>query len=160
LDRLVRLGGEEVERTRRDGAIHKTARFYAERFGRLKALYDQVQGDLVGAFAALQDAGVLEILTVGATHGYLPVIRDPASRRAQIRVACESYERHFGRWPRGIWLPECGYVEGIDALLAEHGLRYFFVDAHGIANARPRPPLGTYAPIYCKSGVAAFGRDL
>jgi 1,4-alpha-glucan branching enzyme len=160
LDRLLQLGESEVRRTTHDGTFGRLARWYLDRFSRLKSLYDQIRGDLVGAFRALQDDGFLEILTVGATHGYLPVIREPSSRRAQIRVACESYERHFGRWPRGIWLPECGYAEGVDALLADVGLRYFFVDAHGIEHARPRPPLGIHAPIFCKSGVAAFGRDL
>jgi 1,4-alpha-glucan branching enzyme len=160
LERLVRLGEAEVRRTADQPTFQRLARFYADRFGRLKALYDQLRGDLVGAYRQLQDDGFLEILTVGATHGYLPVIREPSSRRAQIRVACESYQRHFGRWPRGIWLPECGYAEGIDALLADVGLRYFFVDSHGLTHARPRPPLGIYAPVFCKTGVAAFGRDL
>ena len=160
LDRLLQLGDAELRRTAHEPTFHKLARWYADRFGRLKALYDQLHGDVVGAFRELQDDGYLEIITVGATHGYLPVIREPSARRAQIHVAALSYERHFGRWPRGIWLPECGYTEGVDALLADEGLRYFFVDAHGIANARPRPPLGIHAPIYCKSGVAAFGRDL
>lgn len=160
LDRLLRLADAELQRTSGDPTFHKLARFYADRFGRLKALYDELRGDLVGAYRQLQDDGMLEIITVGATHGYMPVIREPAARRAQIQVACEHYNRHFGRWPRGIWLPECGYTEGVDALLADAGLRYFFVDAHGVQNARPRPPLGLYAPIYCRTGVAAFGRDL
>src|SRR5262249_15957533 len=50
--------------------------------------------------------------------------------------------------------------EGVDAVLSEAGLRYFFVDSHGVMNARPRPPLGIHAPIYCRSGVAVFARDL
>jgi len=160
LDRTLRLGDAEVRRTAGDATFQPLARWYHERFTRLKALYDAIQGDLVGAFSALQAAGSLEIITVGATHGYLPVIREVSARRAQIQVACDHYARCFDRWPRGIWLPECGYAEGVDALLAEAGLRYFIIDAHGIANARPRPPLGLAAPIYCKSGVAAFGRDL
>jgi 1,4-alpha-glucan branching enzyme len=160
LDRTLALADKELQRTAGDSTFHPLAQFYAERFGRLKSLYDQIHGDVVGAFAQLQDEGSLEILTVGATHGYLPVIREASARRAQIQVACQSYQRHFGRWPRGIWLPECGYTEGVDALLAEAGLRYFFVDAHGVLNARPRPPLGIHAPIFGKSGVAAFGRDL
>ena len=38
-------------------------------------------------------------------------------------------------------------------------LHYFFVDTHGILHASPRPRYGVYAPVYCPSGVAAFGRD-
>lgn len=160
LDRLVTLGERERARTHGDATFHNLAGWYHERFRRLRGLYDEVHGDVVGAFKQLQDDGVLEIITVGATHGYQPVIREASARRAQVQVACESYAHHFGRWPRGIWLPECGYTEGVDQILAEAGLRYFFVDAHGIANARPRPPLGLFAPIFCRSGVAAFGRDL
>jgi 1,4-alpha-glucan branching enzyme len=160
LDRLLRLGESEQRRTQDDAAFNRTARFYNERFWRLKGLYDEIRGDIVGAFRQLQDDGFVEIITVGATHGYLPVIREPSARRAQIQVACKSYETHFGRWPRGIWLPECGYTEGLDAILADAGLRYFFVDSHGISNAKPQPPLGIHAPVFCKTGVAAFGRDV
>jgi 1,4-alpha-glucan branching enzyme len=160
LDRLQTLAEHELRRTAGDPTMHRLARFYADRFGRLKALYDALHGDLIDGFRQLQDAGHLEIITVGATHGYLPVIREPSARRAQIQIACDSYQRHFGRAARGIWLPECGFVDGVDALLSEAGLRYFFVDAHGLLNAQPRPPLGIHAPIFCRTGVAAFARDL
>jgi 1,4-alpha-glucan branching enzyme len=160
LDRLLLLGDKECARLLGDPTFGRVARFYRDRFERLKALYDELRGDLVEGFRKLQDDGFLEIITVGATHGYLPAIREPSARRAQIRVAVESYRRHFGRSARGIWLPECGYSEGVDALLAEQGLRYFFIDAHGLEHARPRPPYGIFAPVYCRSGVAAFARDL
>ncbi|MCS6913121.1 MAG: DUF1957 domain-containing protein [Myxococcales bacterium] len=160
LDRLLRLGEQEQRRTAGDATFGPLARFYSERFSRLKALYDEIHGDIVGAYAALQDAGHLEIITVAATHGYLPVIREPSARRAQLQVAVRHYRDCFGRYPRGIWLPECGYADGVDQLLADLDLRYFFMDAHGITHARPRPPLGLHAPIFTPSGVAAFGRDL
>jgi len=44
-------------------------------------------------------------------------------------------------------------------MLAEQGIRYFFTDTHGIADARPRPRFGAYAPVFTPSGAAAFGRD-
>jgi 1,4-alpha-glucan branching enzyme len=160
LDRLLELGDMECGRLRGDSRFEPVAHFYRERYGRLKALYDELRGDIVDGFRKLQDDGFVEVITVGATHGYLPVIREAAARRAQIKVAAESYHRHFGRWPRGIWLPECGYTEGVENLLAEQGIRYFFVDAHGLLHARPRPPYGIYAPVYTRAGVAAFARDL
>ncbi|MBI4511654.1 MAG: DUF1957 domain-containing protein [Deltaproteobacteria bacterium] len=160
LDRLLDLAEKEQRRTAGDPTFHRLARFYGDRFGRLKALYDEIRGDLVDGFRRLQDDGFLEVVTVGATHGYLPTIREPAARRAQVQVAAQHYRQHFGRWPRGIWLPECGYTEGIEDVLAEAGIRYFFVDAHGLLLGRPRPPLGTAAPVYTRAGVAAFGRDM
>jgi 1,4-alpha-glucan branching enzyme len=59
-----------------------------------------------------------------------------------------------------MWLGECGYVPGIDEILREAAIRYFFVDTHGILFADSRPQYGVYAPLYCPSGVAAFGRDI
>ena len=168
LDRLIQLGADERRRTQpgagtgagSDPSFHNLAWYYSNRFARLKALYDSIQGDILSAYRELQDQGHLEIITVGATHGYLPVIKVPQARRAQIQVAAASYRRHFGRSPRGIWLPECGYTDGVEDLLAEVGIHHFFVDTHGVANARPRPPLGIHAPIYTAAGVAAFARDL
>jgi 1,4-alpha-glucan branching enzyme len=160
LDRLLALGAQERERTAGDGTFHRLAVFYGERFARLKALYDAISGDLVGAFRRLMDDGFLEIVTVCATHGFLPNLREPLARRAQIEIAADHYRRSFGRHPRGIWLAECGYAEGVEELLADAGIRYFFVDAHGALLARPRPPLGTFAPVFTRAGVAAFARDI
>lgn len=159
-ERLLRLGDQEVARSIGDPAVHKLARFYVDRFRRLAQLFREIDGDVLGALGVLQEAGCLDIITTCATHGYLPVIREPAARRAQIAVAIRAYRGWFGRYPRGLWLPECGYADGVDALLAEHDLRYFFTDAHGLLYARPRPPLGLHAPIFTPAGVAAFARDL
>src|SRR6266567_1403879 len=57
LDRMLRLADSELRRTEGDPTFHKLARFYADRFGRLKALYDELRGDVVGAFRQLQDDG-------------------------------------------------------------------------------------------------------
>ena len=48
----------------------------------------------------------------------------------------------------------------VQAVLREVGIRFFFVDAHGILYATPRPKYATFAPLYCPNGVAAFGRDI
>ena len=59
-----------------------------------------------------------------------------------------------------MWLPECGYTAGVDELLRDAGIRYFFVDTHAVMFAEPRPKFGVYAPIICpRSGVAALARD-
>jgi 1,4-alpha-glucan branching enzyme len=79
--------------------------------------------------------------------------------RAQIRLGVEEYRRFLGCDPRGFWLPECAYYPGVDTILKEHGIQYFLGDTHAILHATPRPLYGVHAPLYCASGVAAFGRD-
>jgi 1,4-alpha-glucan branching enzyme len=159
LDRLDRLAVVERKRLAGNSVYAPLVEFYAERYGRLHALYDRLGGDLVGAFADLEARGAIELITVGATHGFQPTIREPNARRAQLEQAVKEHIRHLGRHPRGIWLPECGYVPEVAPILADLGLRYFFVDTHALALARPEPPYGGFAPVFTSSGVAAFARD-
>ena len=162
IDGLCRLAELETVRTRWQPGFRETAEMYLERFQHVRSVYnDALQRDVVGGFARLAGQGRLELITTAATHGYLPLMEVcPSAARAQIVAAVDYYRRTFGTAPRGMWLPECGYYPGVDAYLREAGVRYFCTDAHGIENASPRPRYGVYAPIYCPSGVAAFGRDM
>lgn len=162
LDLLIELSEKEVDRTRWMPEFHDTALMYRERLTRARRLFcDEYQCNLVRAFRKFQDLGNLEIITCCATHGYLPLMElyRPAVR-AQIELAANDYERHLGRRPRGIWLAECAFNPGDDKVLADHGIRFFFTDAHGVLHAHPRPRYGVFAPLFTPSGVAAFGRDL
>lgn len=162
LRRLIALAEDEHARAEREDAEYAgPARLYRDRLNSLLDHFIHRYGrDLVGAFGRMQEAGVLEIITCGATHGFLPLLSaEPSLVRAQIKAGARSYRQHFGRNPPGIWLPECGYYPGVDELLAEEGICYFIVDTHGVLNAEPRPEKGSYAPIVCPSGVLAFPRD-
>jgi len=162
LGKLLDLLNKEEERTKGDRQLSAVVAFYRERLSRLEAFYvDDLQRDLLGEFARLEGAGVLEVATCAGTHPLLPTLMDrPELVRGQIRTAVREHERFFGRAPRGIWLPECAYAEPLDRYLAEAGLRWFVVDSHGLEHARPRPPRGVYAPAYTDYGVAAFARDM
>lgn len=161
IDRLCELADREVHRTRGDATYQPLAQYYRDHFGHMRHLFhDRYRGDLVGAFRRLQDEGVLEIITCGATHGFLPLMQTyPEAVRAQVSVAAAHYRQNFGRDPRGIWLPECGYYPGVERALAQENIRFFFVDTHGLLDAAPRPRYGAYAGLYTNAGVAAFARD-
>lgn len=162
LDRLIELAAQEQERTRSDPAFHPLAELYLRLFTHSRAVFaERYRRDLIQAFRRLQEAGVLEIIACAATHGYLPLLQvNEKAVRAQIRIGVDEYRRFFGRTPPGFWLPECGYYPGVDEVLKEHGIQYFLVDTHAIAHATPRPFYAVYAPVYCPSGVAAFGREV
>lgn len=161
LEKGLELARREVERLASDAELGPVARFYHERFQWLLDRYvNRYQRDLIGAFRRRMERGGLEIMTCAATHGLLPVLRThPESVRAQVRIGVAEYERHFGRRPRGIWLPECGYYEGVEEVLADEDIRYFIVDTHCLQNAEPTPIHGVYAPVFTRPGVAVFGRD-
>ena len=105
--------------------------------------------------------GKLEIITCGATHGYFPILYvNEKSVKAQIAVGVQTYEKYFGKKPRGIWLPECGYIPEADKYLKEFGIEYIITESHGILYANPTPIYGTFAPIVSPEGIIAFGRDI
>lgn len=160
LAKLEELAEREIEHNAHNGHIRYLAEHYSTEFNQARQVWERYNGDLVTAFKQFSDSGNLEIITCGATHGYLPLMRMyPEAVWAQIKVACEHYEENFGRPAKGIWLPECAYFEGLELVLREAGLRYFLTDGHGLLYSRPRARCGSYAPIYTECGVAAFGRD-
>ncbi|MGE5581662.1 MAG: glycoside hydrolase family 57 protein [Bacillota bacterium] len=161
IEKLIELAAKEVERTRWLPQFQEVALMYLEHFRFCHYFFaEKSRCDLTNSFRELEEAGNLELITCGATHGYLPLMLNQTAIRAQIKLATGFHTKVFGRKPRGIWLPECGYQPGIDEFLRQEGLRFFFTDAHGVLHASPRPKYGVFAPIYCPSGVAAFGRDL
>jgi 1,4-alpha-glucan branching enzyme len=161
LERQGELADREVRRTLKDAQQGPAARFYRENIARLRMLWsDRYRTELVPAFARLRDAGSLDIIASGATHGFLPLLRPSAEAvNAQIAVGASEHLRALGRRPDGFWLPECGYFPGVERVLAREELRFTFLDAHGLADADPRPLLGIHAPAFTESGVAVYARD-
>ena len=161
LNELIELAEKEIHRTRWEKPFHELALFYHERFTAVRDAYAACGRDLVGAFRQVPGAGASWKSSPAPPRTPCcrcwPIIRPPCARRswwrATITGAC------FGRDPRGIWLPECAYVESLEDVLQEANLRWFVTDTHGILHARPRPRYATFAPIFTPNGIAAFGRD-
>jgi 1,4-alpha-glucan branching enzyme len=160
LDGLIALAEKEIHRTHWDRAFRELAWMYHHEFSLARETWRHYGGNLVDAFKKFQDENRIEIITTAATHALLPLLANhPPSIRAQILTARDHYRTCFGREPRGIWLPECAYVDGVETFLQEANIRWFILETHGILHARPRPRFGTFAPIYTQNGIAAFGRD-
>ncbi len=146
------------------GDVHltETARFWNRFFSTALADFNALGGDIVKGFRHFNDAGLIEIITCAATHGYMPLLGTDESLRAQIRTAVSAHTRHLGKPPRGIWVPECGYRPagfwdypvphtglpnplpgfvraGVEQVLSESNLDYFFVDTHLIEDSHRFP---------------------
>ncbi|NUO08492.1 MAG: DUF1957 domain-containing protein [Candidatus Brocadia sp.] len=162
IENRIELAEKELERTKHQPEFYRLAQMYHKHFTNARYVFaGKYHRNIVNAFKKFQDAGKLEVITCGATHGFLPLMNNNVNAmRAQIHVAVNHYEKHFGRRPRGIWLPECAYEPGADQILKEAGIRFFITETHGILFASPRPKYGIFAPIFCPSGVAVFGRDM
>lgn len=127
----------------------KNAEFWESFYTDTKKQFNDINQDIIHEFKKLQDNDVLEIITCGATHGYYPLLSRDESLQAQTKGAVKNYQKHFGRQPRGIWLPECAYRpryewkppvpingeqkpylrKGADEFLSENGIDYFIIDS-------------------------------
>jgi 1,4-alpha-glucan branching enzyme len=158
LERLERL----VTGTRRflPSALADVLDFYRRRLAGVRAAWDRVDGDVLGALAAHARAERVELWTSAATHAYLPgLLGARASLRAQLRLGVAAFTRWSGAPPSGLWLPECAFDPAFEPELAAAGVAVTVLDAHGLDLARPRPRLGARAPVLSPSGVAVFARD-
>ncbi len=158
----IELCEKEIERTKYEPRLNSLSHYYFERYSNdLRLFRDVYKCNLIPAFKRLQDMGCVEIITCGATHGFFPILYvNEKTVRAQIAVGVQTYERFFGRRPRGIWLPECGYVPEADKYLKEFGIEFAIVESHGILYAEPTPLYGTYAPIVSPENLVVFARDM
>jgi 1,4-alpha-glucan branching enzyme len=160
---------DSSEHFRREGRHDLVAltRFWEEFYERMWELHRRIGGDILGTLAELERQGAIELITCAATHGYLPLLSRDESIHLQLRTAVETHRRHFGRAPRGIWLPECAYRPryewttptgreqgkarrmrpGVEEMLAVHGLRYFIADSHLIAASAPVFLYQDYFPL-------------
>jgi 1,4-alpha-glucan branching enzyme len=129
------------------------ARFWQRFFTQALDDFNAFDQNIIQAFCHFNDIGLIDIITCGATHGYLPLLGTDESVRGQIRTAVETHIRHIGKHPRGIWAPECGYRPagfwnypvanadsspslpgferiGVEQVLSESQIDFFFVDTH------------------------------
>jgi 1,4-alpha-glucan branching enzyme len=161
IQKLIELAEKEIHRTRWLPEFHETSKMYLKHFKDALDVFYKYNRNLLNGFKMFQDLGKLEIITCSATHGYAPLMEMyPNAVRAQYLVAKRDYERVFGKSPRGVWNAECAYYPGLEEILKEAGIRFFFVDTHGILYADRRPKYGVFAPMYTRNGIAFFGRDV
>ena len=121
----------------REGRLSGLSEYYIGYYEDILKRYEsELDRDVVKEVRRLQDSGRIEAITSAATHAYLPLFSDERSVREQISVGCETYERHMGKRPRGIWLPECGFKDDEGRwtvkALEDNGIEYFFVESHSV----------------------------
>lgn len=150
LEAMAKTNGWFVQRNDdlKDGHLHYLAGWYKDFYKDVKdAFNNRFNGDIIGAFRKLQDDGYIEIITSAATHGYLPLLSTDSAIYAQLATGIANYEKHFGRKPKGIWLPECAYRpayedddnkrKGIEAFLDDMGIKVFFSETHAVVGGNP-----------------------
>ncbi len=151
LNQKIRAAQHDSEEFYKYGQHHMltNSHFWEKFYGLTLEHFNNIGQDILFEFRRLQNDGYIEIITCGATHGYFPLLSRDESLQAQTKAAVKNYEKHFGRKPRGIWLPECAYRprykwsppvpidgrqdayerKGVDEFLTENGLDFFIIDS-------------------------------
>lgn len=165
---------QEEYRKKGDGHMAGVAEYWQGFFALALKDFEALSRDIISGFRRFNDSGAIEVFTCAATHGYFPLLGTDASIRAQVRTGVETHKKHFGKAPRGIWIPECGYRPsgdwtfpvtpaggnydgrpkhfqraGVEQILAENSIEYFFIDTHLVENSAhftPYEQLAVRAP--------------
>jgi 1,4-alpha-glucan branching enzyme len=122
-------------------------------YERAAARFDELGRDLIGALGSLPG---VELWTSAATHAVLPMLATRVGTALQLAAGIESHERRFGHWRGGFWLPECAYRPGLEADLAERGVRAFCVDQ---TDSFGSASLDHLEPVVTPEGVVAVPLD-
>jgi 1,4-alpha-glucan branching enzyme len=122
-------------------------------YERADAVFEASRRDLLGAFASLAR---VELWTSAATHAVLPMLATRAGTALQLAAGIASHERRFGSWSGGFWLPECAYRPGLEADLAEFGVRVVCVDQ---TDRLGRGSLDCLEPVAADQGITAVSID-
>ena len=154
IGREIEAARDDAVRFEKDGEQHflYLAHFYLDWYSHILQTFQERFGrDIVGGFRRLQDGGAIEILTSGSTHPYLPLMARDSTIHAQLAIGTQATERHFGKVPRAIWLPECAYRPsyyvtdangsryerpGLEHWLQEQGLGLFFGESTAVEGSR------------------------
>lgn len=153
-----RLAGELPGRL--SEAFRPAAEAHRASLAASRTRWDDCRGDLAGAFGDLQSTGRFSLWTCADPHPLLPLWMDhPWFVDASIERAISLHRNAFGTAPRGLWLPECGYAQGLDVVLARHGIAVTVLETHGVLHGTPRPSRGVGFPVRSPAGVVFAGRD-
>jgi 1,4-alpha-glucan branching enzyme len=150
--RRHRLGAAERDGAEGDPALRAAAAAEAEHYRVAIPALERTESALE-AFQAAPRSGRIELIASAATHAVLPKLATVPGRRLQIDAGLRSHRRRFVP-ARGLWLPECAYVPGLEALLAERGLLYTCLDL-----SASEDPGDALVPIRLPAGPVGFTID-
>ncbi len=180
-DRIERAKSDKSE-FEKAGQPHQAylAGLWEQYYSKLTEQFSNINYDIPSAFKGSADEGFVEILTSAATHGYMPLLLEDSSIRAQVRAGINSSQRILGFKPKGMWLPEGAYRPGghwtpaiawgdqntrlgIERLISDEGITYFFVDSHLVEGGGGADSV--HQPVWVRGQyngnppLAAFTRD-
>ncbi len=162
LEKMIRLTELEIARVKGNSKLTKLAKMYNKLYvSNLDSFVNVFKKNLLKPIRDYAVSGNIELITTAATHPHLPIYETfPYVVDAQIKTALELFIDTFGFLPKGFWLPDCAYYPGLDKILKDNGIKYFFTSAHGLLLSPKKPKYGVYSSYKTPAGCNVFCRDI
>jgi len=161
LDAKIELGKSELKRCEDDAAMCDVIKFHLEKVQEDRFCFTAVYGqDLLKKIAEYQKKGCVELLATCGTNIFLPHYADMGEvLNAQIETGLYAHRSFFGERAKGFWLPEAGYVPGLERVMRTYGVDYTVLDARSFLFSDDIVEKGIFAPVVCGGEIVAFARD-
>ena len=86
--------------------------------GLQKDFEEKYNCELIKKFSECHQKGYIELIATCGTDVFIPHYSDlPEIISAQIETGLQSYRNSFGEFPDGFWLPELGYMPGVEKII-------------------------------------------
>lgn len=160
LDAKIELGRKELLRNASDKKITDSIKLVIERAQEDKIAFENLYDkNLVKAFLAWHKKGYVEFLATTATPVFMPHYGDMTEvLNAQVEIGLQAHKYFFGNVPDGFWLPEMGYISGIEKILSDYNLGYTVLNAPSVLLAQSHPEYGIFKPLCFDNSLGILAR--
>ena len=164
LEKRILLGKKELNRYKNEpeSASYMLVKGILDKYIELKKQFaGKYEKNLIKQFAEFQKKGFVEILATCATDIFMPHYADlEEALSAQIEIGLQAYKRSFGEIPDGFFLPDFGYVPGIEKLIRAYGYSYTILHSRSILLTDNPPADGIFYPARTENGLIFYSADL
>lgn len=155
------LGKSELKRCSDDSKVTELIKNQIEKNEKLeKDFVEKYNRNLVKAFADYHKKGYVELIATTGTDIYIPHYSDiPEVVSAQIETGLQSYRKCFDEFPDGFWLPDLGYIDGVEKIIRSYGYLYTILDSRSVLLSDKIPSTGIFYPSRTENSLAVFAND-
>ncbi len=113
--------------------------------------------NLIEKFSEYHQKNYIELIATCGTDIFVPHYADlPEVISAQIETGLQAYRNSFGEFPDGFWLPEMGYMPGVEKIIRAYGYSYTILDARSVLLCENPPAKGIFYPSRTENSLVIF----
>ncbi len=161
LEKRVLLGKSELKRCSKDKQLVENINNIIAKNESLKDDFiNKYNKNLLGKYNEYYSKEKIELLATCGTDIFMPHYWDlPEVISAQIETGLLAFRSVFGQNPDGFWLPDLGYVKGIENIIRSYGFLYTILDSRSILLSNNLPENGIFYPVRTDNSLVLFASE-